>query len=296
MKPPPFTYEDPSTLDEVLVLLARHGDGAVPLAGGQSLVPQLNLRRRRPSVVVDLRRVPGLAGVDVHVEERRTVVHLGAGTTLRALLGDPVTALVPGLEEAVRRIAHPEVRNRSTVGGNVAQAEPAGELVTTLVGLDAVAHLRSSAGERTLRVAQLVTGPFRTGRRPDELIVGVSLVVPEGRAAWREVTRRADDFPVVGAHVRVVLDDEGLVAEAAVAVGGAGPVPLRVTAAEQVLAGRRPSAALRGDVVEAVRDSVDPLDDAVAPGAYRRAVAATLVGRALDAVWSTEAPTGEAAA
>ena len=165
MKPAPFTYHDPPSLDGVLAALAEHGDDAAVISGGQSLLPLMNLRLARPEVVIDPRRVPGLRGISVTDD----AVVVGAMTTASELLEDPAVGLaLPGLTEAVACIGHSQIRNRTTIGGSLAHADPAAELPAVLAGVEGDVLLTSTSGERRVPAAELFDGPFSTTRRPGD--------------------------------------------------------------------------------------------------------------------------------
>jgi carbon-monoxide dehydrogenase medium subunit len=268
VKPAPFDYHDPDTIEEVLDLLAEHGDDAAVLAGGQSLVPLLNMRLARPAVVVDLRRLPVAAPA---VEDG--AVRVEATCTVTGLLAAAeVGQLGTGVVEALQEIGHPQIRNRATVGGSLAHADPAAELPAILLGLGGTVVLRSRSGERQVPAAELFDGPFSTTRRADELLTSVTFPILDGPSTTMEVARRPGDFALVGVFV---ARHAGEVRIAAFGVGGR-PVRLQV-AEEGAAAGATPR-----DVAQTVRDALDPRDDVHASGAYRRHVAGTLVGRALE--------------
>ena len=195
MKPAPFTYLDPPSLDEVLAALAEHGDDAAVISGGQSLLPLMNLRLARPEVVVDPRRVPGLRDITVTPE----AVVIGAMTTATEVLEHPeVGRTLPALVEAIACIGHSQIRNRTTIGGSVAHADPSSELPTVLAGVEGEVVLRSATGERRVSAAAFFDGSFSTTRRADELVTEVRFPVPPGATAWDEVARRPGDFALAG--------------------------------------------------------------------------------------------------
>jgi carbon-monoxide dehydrogenase medium subunit len=270
VKPAAFEYFDPDSVEEVLDLLAEHGEDAVVLAGGQSLVPLMNLRLVHPAVVIDLRRLP-VEPPTARPEE----VRVGSTMTVSALLAAAeLSRLGSGVTEALLSIGHVQIRNRGTVGGCVAHADPAAELPAVLVALDGVVNLRSASGEREVSAGDLFEGPFATSRRPDELLTAVSFPVLAGRSTTLEVARRPGDFALAG--VFVALDGT----RARIAAFGVGDRPVRLREAEAaVAAGSRP-----GEVAAIVRGALDPRDDVHASGAYRRHVAGTLVARALEAL------------
>lgn len=271
MKPAPFAYADPATVDEALGLLAEHGDDAAVLAGGQSLVPDLNFRRRRPGLVIDLRRVEELT--TIVVDDGRVAV--GASAAVGALATTHPDA---GVASAIARIGHPQIRSRTTVGGSVCQAESAGELPTVLVALGGAVTLRSTRGDRIVAAEEFFVGPRRTVRRPDELVTGVTFGVLGGHSGFAEVSRRPQDLPIVGLFAGV--GDDGWT----VALGGVAPTPV---AAPQCAA-----ALDRGDLagaVAALHNELDPPSDHLASSAHRRSIAATLLRDVVGSLSSSAA-------
>jgi aerobic carbon-monoxide dehydrogenase medium subunit len=277
MKPALFSYRDPRTLEEALELLAELGDEASLLAGGQSLVPLLNLRLARPSVLIDINRIPGLDGIEVHGDRLR----VGALVRASALERHPdVARTLPVMREALRYVGHPQIRNRTTIGGNLAHAAPASELPAVVAALDGTITLVSRSGQRTVAWRDFFQAVFTTSRRPDEMVAWVELPRPPGvQSTFLEVARRHGDFALAGACVGLRAEN-GTVADARIALMGVAGTPVRAEAAEKALTGAPLDAAQLGEVEELVRDAVDPIDDVHASAGYRRAVAATLVRRA----------------
>jgi carbon-monoxide dehydrogenase medium subunit len=277
VKPAPFEYADPRTLPDALEQLAAHGDDAKVLAGGQSLVPMLNLRLARPGVVVDVNRV---AGLDT-LEERDGVVRVGAlvrQRTLERWAGDRA----PLLAAALRSIGHTAIRARGTVAGSLAHADPAAELPALVLCLDGSVVARSRRGERVVPAADLFAGPLMTTLGADELVTETRWPLPPRHAGWgfHEVARRHGDFALVGVAA-VVTVRGGRVERAAVSLFGVGPTPVRATAAEARLLGQAPTAAAVDEAARAAAAGLDPADDLHAPASYRRRVARTLTARAL---------------
>jgi CO/xanthine dehydrogenase FAD-binding subunit len=275
VKPAPFQYRVASTVAEATAVLAEHGDEAAILAGGQSLVPLLNLRLARPRVVVDINRVAELG------EYRVTPNAVTVGATVRARRlerADDVAATLPLLRRALGFVAHPQIRTRTTIGGNVAHADPAAELPTVLVALDGAVTVSSVTGTRQITADDFFEGPMTTSLRTGELVTEVSF---PARATMRwgfdEIARRHGDFAVVGACVGLASDD-GLVTDAVVALAGCGPRPLRCGAAEEALVGRPLDDGI-GDVANAVTESISATGDIHASAEYRRVVAGRLVRR-----------------
>jgi carbon-monoxide dehydrogenase medium subunit len=277
VKPASFTYLDPPTLDEVLAALAEHGDDAAVISGGQSLLPLMNLRLARPEVVIDPRRVPGLRSITVTAD----AVLIGAMVTASELLEDPsVRASLPGLAQAVACIGHSQIRNRTTVGGSVAHADPSAELPTVLVGVEGEVVLASTSGERRLAASELYDGAFSTTRRPDEMVTAVRFPTPPGASGWDEVARRPGDFALAGLFASLWVDG-GVVRHARLAFSGVADRPVRAVGAEATLIDRRLDRDTLEECAAAVLAEVTPTDDVHASGRHRAALAAALVRRVL---------------
>jgi aerobic carbon-monoxide dehydrogenase medium subunit len=268
MKPAAFEYRAPDTLEGCLDVLAEIGDDAAVIAGGQSLVPLLNMRLARPLVVLDPRRVDGLRA-------RPTSRRLGALVTAAELEDDPVVG------SAVRHIGHPQIRNRTTVGGSLAHADPAAELPAVLVALEGSVVLASrDGGERTVAAAEFFDGPFQTTRRPDELLTTVDLgpLAAAGatvRTTVVEVARRPGDFALAGAFAARTAEGD-----CRIALFGVADRPVRAWAAE----GAVRDGATPADAAALVAEGLAPASDVHASGAYRRHVAGVVVERALEAL------------
>lgn len=279
MRPARFAYRDPSTLDGVLAELREWGDEASVLAGGQSLIPLLNMRLARPEVVIDLQRVPGLDGVDVDGP-----VRLGTAVRARTVEHDPaIAARLPVLVEAIRHVAHPQIRNRTTIGGSLAHADPSSELPGVLAALDGHVELASDRGSRTVPWDRFFAGPFTTTREPDELLTSATFPVPSDlRLRFLEFARRRGEYPIAGVCVGV-RSEAGLIADARLAAIGVGPGPMRLYAAEQVLVGAMADdQEARVSAAATARAEVDPSDDIHGSAAFRRGMVAILIRRALD--------------
>lgn len=288
MKPAPFQYRRPETLEEALHLLGEIGDEASVLAGGQSLVPMLNLRLARPGYVVDVNRLPGLDAIEVGDAE----VRIGALARSSTVERDPrLRDAVPLVSEALAYAGHPQIRNRSTAGGNVAHADPASELPAVLACLDGSVTLASREGERTLAWDDFFQGVFTTARRPDELVVRIDLPADGGRStAFVELARRHGDFALAGASV-ALRREERTVADARIALFGVAPLPVRAREAEAALEGQDlGSGGALAELAAAVRRSVDPFGDVHGSAEYRRHLAGTLAARAAAAAWERSGP------
>ncbi|MGE0794163.1 MAG: xanthine dehydrogenase family protein subunit M [Acidimicrobiia bacterium] len=281
MKPPPFAYHAPESLDDALALVGEHGDEAKVLAGGQSLVPLMAFRLARPAVLVDVNRVPGLSEVAVH--DGALVV--GTMVRERAAERSPaVRAHVPLLAEALPLVGHPAIRSRGTVGGSIAHADPAAELPAVALATDAVLVARSAArGERAIAAADFFLGYFTTALEPDEILTEVRFpVAPAGTGVrFEEAARRHGDFAMVGVGASVQLDG-GTVVDARIALLGVADAPVRSAEAEAMLRGGPPSRAAFEAAANAAVRELTPPSDLHGSAAYRRSVAGTLVTRALE--------------
>ena len=287
MKPPRFEYAAPSSLDEALALRAEHGSDSVVLAGGQSLVPLLNLRMAFPEIVIDLGRVAELSGI----RQLNGGVAVGAMTRQRELeRSELVAERCPLATKAIAHVAHVTIRNRGTVGGSVAHADPAAELPAVALAVDAELVARSTRGERTIPAGEFFHGVFSTALEPDELLVELRFPgAPSTGTAFVELARRHGDFAIVGVGASVTRDGDGTIADARLVFTGVGATPVRASEAEAMLRGQRPEPAVLADAARHAAEGLDPGSDAHASGAYRRRVAATLAARALQeaAGWST---------
>ncbi len=279
MKPAPFDYYDPRSLDEALGLLRRHGRDARVLAGGQSLVPRLNLRILTPAVVVDLNRVPELA----YVRQTNGLVSFGAMTRQRAIqFSDLVSAKLPLLGEAIRLIGHLPTRTRGTIGGSLAFADPAAELPALVTALDGDLVVRGPTGERTLKPAEFFVGSFATALAPEELLVEIRLPAapPASGAAFEELALRENHFALVGVAAQLTVDRDGRCTMARVGVSGC-PTPTRLRPVEKLLEGQDLGQGVIAAAAERAADLVEPIDDLHATSGYRRRLTRVLVARAL---------------
>ena len=292
MKPPKFDYAAPATLDEALQLLAAHDGDAKPLAGGQSLMPVLAFRLAAPALLVDLRRLPGLDRIDIGVDGVPGV-RLGAKVRWRDIEHDARLAhAAPLLAQAIGHVAHYAIRNRGTVGGSLAHADPAAELPGIAVACDAVIETASVRGVRRIPAGEFFEGALTTALAPDELITAVEFPAwPAARAgAFEELARRHGDFAMAGTAVWFDVDAQGCAIDTHIAAIGAADRPLRLPAAEAALNGRRVDAEAIAAAAKAAAAQVEPADDLHASAAYRRNLVEVLVERAL-----TRAAAGPAA-
>jgi aerobic carbon-monoxide dehydrogenase medium subunit len=280
MKPPLFDYRSPSSLDEALALRSEFGYDSVVLAGGQSLMPMLNLRLARPEVLIDLGRVAGLA----EISELDGGVSLGAMVRQRsAERSDLIRERAPLVRQALGHVGHPAIRNRGTVAGSVAHSDPAAELPAVCVALDAELVARGVAGDRTIAAEDFAVGFMTTALAPDELLVEVR--IPAAAAtfctAFIEIARRHGDFALVGVAAAIALDGDGLIKDARLVFTGVGLMPVRAREAEASLRGTSGDSAAFATAAGLVTGELQPRTDGHASGEYRRRVAGVLTRRAL---------------
>jgi CO/xanthine dehydrogenase FAD-binding subunit len=281
VKPAPFIYHSPLTLDEAIDALARAGGDGKVLAGGQSLIPLLNMRLAAPGHLIDINRVAGLDTLEVTAEG----VRAGAlARHARVERSEEAAAVQPLLRAALRHVAHPVVRNRGTVVGSLAHADPAAELPAVLALLDGSVEVASAHGRRTVRAAEFFAGPLESTLDAGELAVGAFFpALPErSGAAFAEVARRHGDYAMAGAAAVVALDDDQRVRSARVAYLSIAATPLVLDLTE-VLDRRPPVTCDWAAAAAYARDRLDPEEDIHATAAYRRHLAGVLTERTLRA-------------
>ncbi len=281
MKPAPFDYQAPGTLREAIDLLVSNPDAFV-IAGGQSLMPVLAFRLATPSLLVDLRRLPGLGNIAIGDDGLR----LGALVRWCDIENDQrLVSAHPLLRAAIAHVAHYQIRNRGTVGGSLAHADPAAELPGVAVTCEGEITLFGPAGSRTVRAGDFFTGPLSTLRQPDEIITELHLPTwPSGRRwAVRKYARRQGDFALAGILLFYDEDRQGALSNAHVGVIGACPRPHRLTGVETLLNGYAIDDGLIQRAAATAAEEVDPPDDLHADAAYRRGLVATLIERGLRA-------------
>ncbi len=294
MKPPVFEYHAPTHIDEVLELVAQHGDEAKPLAGGQSLVPAMNFRLARPSVLIDLNGIDGLGAIALEGDELR----IGAMTRQRAVeRSDLVGEVTPLLSETLPFVAHPQIRNRGTVGGSLAHADPAAELPAVALALGARFFVRSQRGTRVVEADAFFDGLFSTAMEDDELLENVAFpVLADGQVtAFSEISRRHGDYALVGVAVSLSVDSSGCCERARIGLLSVGDGPVLAVRAAEVLAGEVPSDELiRSAAARAGHDDIDPPGDIHASVDYRRHLTEVLVRRTLAAAFARASNGGSA--
>jgi carbon-monoxide dehydrogenase medium subunit len=283
MKPAKFDYYDPRSLDEALALLDRHSDDAKVLAGGQSLMPLLNMRLARPNVVVDINQIKDLN----YVRASDGGIAIGAIARQRALQAEKLIAeRVPILREAAYFIAHPQIRSRGTICGSIAHADPAAELPALALALDAKMTLTSAKAARTVAAEDFFQSFFTTALEANEILTEVRFPAPPKDSVWSvlEISRRHGDFAIAGIIAGLALEpNRQVITRARLVYFGVGATPVRVTAAEEALIGQAASEPAFEAAAQSAKQGIDPSNDIHATEEYRRAVAATLTKRALRA-------------
>jgi carbon-monoxide dehydrogenase medium subunit len=281
MRPALFEYAVAANVDQAIGLLEQFGDEAKVLAGGQSLVPMLNFRLVRPRYLIDIGRIKGLDSIS-SVDGG---LHIGALTRQRTVeRSDLVREVCPLLAEAIKHVGHQQTRNRGTVGGSLAHADPAAELPAVVTALDARLRLKSIAGERVLQAREFFRGSLTTALRPNEILVAVEIPSwPIGTGSgFCEYSRRQGDFAIVGAAAVMQRDANSRVAGVRVALFGAGDRPFDATSiATDRLIGQIPAEANCKAAAEEIGANVEPDSDIHAPADYRKHLATVLAGRAL---------------
>lgn len=277
MKPPPFEYHAPSTLEEALETLASTGPDAAPLAGGQSLTPLMNLRLARPSHIVDLNRIEGLDRVEFDGEN----LNVGALVRHADMERSPgVRSRLPLASAVVPFIGYPAIRHRGTVVGSLAHADPAAEWPCLALALDAQVTLASSRGRRKVPAIEFFQTMLTTVKEPDELLTEVSFRTDFDAWGFYEFARRYGDFAVIAAAVTIRLDN-GAIADSRISLAGASDRPIRVQGAEDAIAGEPLTAETAARAGSAAEEAVDPLEDIHGSSAYRKQLVGVAVERAL---------------
>ena len=293
MKPAPFEYHAPTTVEEALQLLAQHGDEAKVLAGGQSLIPTMNFRLAQPGVLVDVNGLSGLATIEATDDGG---VSIGALTRQRAAeRSELVAGSAPLVAEALPFVAHPQIRNRGTVGGNLAHADPRSELPAVMLALSARFRIRSSEGERWVEADDFFKGLFWSALEAEDLLLEVTIPPPAPRSGWcfQELSRRAGDYALVGVACQIALDEGGSVDAARIAFLSAGQTPILVERASALIVGEQPSEELARAAGAEARNEVDPMEDVHATPDYRRHLTDVLTRRALAVAFRRAKGEGE---
>ena len=282
MKPPPFEYAAPGTVAEAVSLLREcEEDEAKILAGGQSLMPLLNMRLARPERLVDLGKLTELD----YIRETDGVLAIGAMTSKRSIERSPiVSSRQPLLHAATLFVGHPQIRNRGTVGGSMAQADPAAEYPAVALLLDAEMQVTGPAGDRSIRADEFFVTYLTTALEPAEVLTEVRLPALAAGTGWsfKEASRRHGDFAMAGAAVTLSVDGGGRCSEAKVVLFGVGATPLRARVAEEIVTGEQPEDRLFAHAGQKASEALEePLSDIHAPEEFRRHLARVLTQRAL---------------
>ncbi len=283
MKPASFDYIVAESIEMAVASLAEAGPDAKIIAGGQSLVPMLNFRLLRPSLLVDINRIPGLASI----EETETGIRVGALTRHHQLEMSPIIGRhLPVLSCAMTHVAHLAIRNRGTIGGSLSHADPAAELPMMALLLDAALHIASASGKRTVAARDFFLDALTVDLAAGDMVTEIMLPKLPPRTGWgfEEVARRPGDF-ALAAVAATLTASGGVIAQARIALTGVGPTALRALAAEAMLVGQSLEPKLTSHAVEAVRAAIAPDTDLHASADYRRHLAGSLTRRALVAAW-----------
>ena len=279
MYPAAFDYHAPSTLAEALSLLKQHGDDAKVMAGGQSLIPLLKLRFARPELVVDIGRLPAMAGVG------RENGHVAIGALVRHVdveRSKDLQAWLPVMVEASHWIADPLVRNRGTVVGSVCHADPSGDWGAVMLALGASVVARSESGERVIPVEGFFEGPFTTALKSTEVVTGIRIPVPKGPAAgaYLKLERKVGDFATAAVAVQVEMDGSRI-SRAGIGLTAVGATNIKASAAEKALAGHEPTDELIAEAARLAAQAAEPKDDHRGSAAYKKDVVRVFVQRGL---------------
>jgi len=281
MKPAPFEYHAPTSLDSALELKAQHGDEGKPLAGGQSLIPAMNFRVAQPSLLIDLNDIPELR----HITKPNGAVHIGSMTLQSSAERDSLIAEhVPLLHEAIPNIAHPQIRNRGTIGGSLAHADPASELPVVALALGARFRAQSSKAERWIEAKDFFAGLFATTLQPDELLTEIAFPTKTARTGYcfTEVARRHGDYAMAGLAAIVELDANDKIAAAKLVYLNVGDGPVDASTAAASMIGKSPEAAAFKEAGRiASQEDMHPFGNVHATPEYQRHLSAVLTERAL---------------
>ena len=282
MIPAPFDYHRAGTLDEAIGLLSRYGADAKVLSGGMSLLPTLKLRLGSFGHLIDISRIAALE----YIHEAGDVVRIGAGTRQATLeRSEVIRSRYGALADAVPQIADPLVRNRGTIGGNVANGDPGNDGPAIMIALGAELVARGPKGERTIPANQFFKSLYTTALAADEILVELRLPVPPAKSgsAYRKLKRKTGDYAVAGVAVRIELGAKGAVERAGIALTNVGPTPLEALAAQRSLAGKAPDAEAIAQAARLAAEAAEPSSDRRGSVEYKREMTRVLCGRALKA-------------
>ena len=284
MKPAPFAYSSPSSLEEALTIMNEVGYGAKLLAGGQSLIPVMNFRLAQPAMIVDLNRVPALGQIGT---DGAGGIRIGAMVRhSQAEHSEVVAQLAPLMSEVMPHIAHPQIRNRGTIGGSLAHADPASELPVVMVTLQAQLHLQREGGSRWVAAEEFYQSLFSTALEPEEILTEIAVppVLANTGYAFQELARRHGDYAQAGVAAVVTVDEDGICRRARLVFLNLGEIPMVAKKAAEMLVGEKPTAELIEEAAQAAsRHEIDASDDIQASAAYKRHLAYVLGKRTLAA-------------
>ena len=278
MKPPVFSYHDPTTVEDAVALLSQHENAKV-LAGGQSLMPMLNMRYVLPDHVIDLNRVEGLSGI----QEHNGILEIGAMTRQRDLeFSDLVASHCPLMSEALLQVGHRQTRNRGTIGGSLSHLDPAAELPAVCAATDAIVTVQGSSRKRDIPFAEFPAGYMTPSIELDEIVIGIQIPSwPIGHGyAFVEFSRRHGDFAVASSAALLETGSDGKITRASLTVGGVGAAPVRMNGIEDALIGQTGDEEKLRELCEDCRD-IDALGDVYASTEYRQHLATVMSRRAL---------------
>ena len=281
MYPQKFEYFSPETLEDAVALLSKYGEEARVLAGGQSLIPLMKLRLTNPSYLIHLGRIQGLSTI----EEQDGMISFGA-LTLHAEVEDSslVKSKLPMMHDAVSMIGDVQIRNLGTIGGNLAHADPAGDMAPVLLALGAQVNTLSSSGKRTLKIQELIVDAYSTDLGGDEVVTQVLVPIPQkgSGGAYLKFERRAGDFAVASVGVQISLQKDGTCSEIAIGLGAVGVTAIQASKAEAVLRGKKVDEALLKDAADQASAEADPLFDIRGSVEYKRHLVGVLFRRAFE--------------
>jgi aerobic carbon-monoxide dehydrogenase medium subunit len=285
MIPAPFEYSAPKTLEDALRLLERHGDEAKILAGGHSLLPLIKLRLAQPRYVIDIGRLRGMS----YIREENGQIVIGALTSHADIeTSSLLRSKCPFLVETAATIGDVQVRNRGTLGGSLAHADPAADYPASILALDAEIVAASTSGPRTIPAKEFFVDMLTTALRPGEILsqVRVAPLAAQTGTAYEKMHQPASGFAIVGAAARLTLGKTGTVEDVAVGITGLGPKAFRASAVEKALLGKKVSEKLFAEAARLASEGVEPLSDLHASAEYRREMAAVYAHRALQKAFS----------
>jgi carbon-monoxide dehydrogenase medium subunit len=281
MKPAPFKYIAATSLQQALSLKADHGDEAKFLAGGQSLIPTMNFRLARPAILIDINQIDELAGIGRGASGGLVI---GALTRYHQLEGHPgMIARFPLLGETLPHIAHPQIRNRGTIGGNLCHADPASELPAVALALEARLRLQAASGERWVAAADFFVGSLTTDLGTDEMLVEIDFPPPkpDTGSCFMEIARRRGDFAIAGLAAMVTLGEDNRCRHVRLGFCGVGETPVDASAAADILVGHEVTEEAIAEVADSIQQLIEPAGSVHATADYQRHVAGVLTERAL---------------